>query len=32
MKDLALLEDNAPKPGLWTQIAHPGLFLAGRAI
>ncbi|WP_116652520.1 heme ABC transporter permease [Pelagibacterium sediminicola] len=27
MKDLALLEDNAPKPGLWTQIAHPGLFL-----
>lgn len=27
MKDLALLQDNAPKPGLWTQIAHPGLFL-----
>lgn len=27
MKDLALFDTQAPRPGFWTRIAHPGLFL-----
>ena len=27
MRELALLDTQVPKPGFWTRIAHPGLFL-----